>query len=232
MTTDRTQTTLADIVIESPETAAVFERFQLDYCCGGGRSFADAIDEAGADAAEVNTALDAAIAAASTSNGTSPRPIPDRPAELAEYIEQVHHGYLHENLPLLAELMHKVLGVHRDAHPELSTVAAAFDALTADIVPHLMREEQVLFPLIARLQAAGASGSPALGPITVMRGEHDVTATLLQDLRTATGDFTPPSDGCASYRALFAGLEALSADLHVHLHLENNVLFPMVLRHQ
>jgi regulator of cell morphogenesis and NO signaling len=137
-------------------------------------------------------------------------------------------------MPRLSALATKVADAHRARHPELDRIVTVYDELRADLEPHLFKEERVLFPMIREL--ASASEMPQFhcgtlrNPITVMLSEHDRAGELLADLRELTNDYTPPSDGCMSYRMLFAGLAQLEADTHLHVHKENNVLFPAVER--
>ena len=154
------------------------------------------------------------------------------PVALVDHILATHHAYLHEELPLLDALAAKVWGVHGSRHPELERVAELVVEIRAELEPHLAKEEQVLFPAI-KAMADGrdefAFGSVA-NPIRVLMLEHDRAGDLLRQLRMASGDFRVPDDGCASYRQLYERLETLELDTHRHIHLENNVLFPAVLR--
>ncbi|MET0913174.1 MAG: iron-sulfur cluster repair di-iron protein [Acidimicrobiales bacterium] len=223
LTIDRT---LADVVTEEPGAARVFEGFGLDYCCGGRRTLADACGRAGVDP---NRLLDAL-------SELAPGPEPDwaqmAPEELVDHLETTHHAYLHAELPRLHALVDKVTGVHGGRHAELADVGAAFVALRDELEPHLRKEERVLFPMIRELATATASPSFHCGtlanPISVMLAEHDRAGELLATLRRMTDGYRPPADGCASYRALYAGLAELEADLHLHVHKENNLLFPAV----
>lgn len=137
-------------------------------------------------------------------------------------------------MPRITALLDKIVSVHGDRHPELADVAACYGRIRADLEPHLMKEERVLFPMVREL--ATSDGVPAFhcgsprNPISVMLAEHDDVGELLAELRTLTSDYTVPADGCASYQAAFAALERLEADTHLHVHKENNLLFPMVVR--
>ena len=223
LTTDRT---LADVVTEEPGAARVLEGFGLDYCCGGRRTLADACAREGVDPNRVLDAL----------GDIEPGPEPDwaqmAPEELVDHLEATHHAYLHAELPRLHALVDKVTGVHGARHAELVDVRAAFVALRADLEPHLLKEERVLFPMIRELATAAAPPSfpcgPLANPISVMLAEHDRAGELLATLRRLTDGYQPPADGCASYRALYAGLAELEADIHLHVHKENNLLFPAV----
>jgi regulator of cell morphogenesis and NO signaling len=218
--------TLAEVVTANANAARVLEGFGLDYCCGGKRPLSEAATAAGVDPAEVRAAIAAAEPAA------TPEWAGLGPAALVDHLEATHHAYLHAELPRLAALAAKVHEVHGARHPELAEVHRTFDALRLDLEPHLMKEEAVLFPMVREL--AAASEAPAFhcgslqNPIRVMEHDHDRAGELLEDLRRLTDGYTPPADGCASYQALYAGLAHLEADTHLHVHKENNVLFPAV----
>jgi regulator of cell morphogenesis and NO signaling len=223
-----TTATLAELIDRNPALARELERRDLDYCCGGRRSLADACAERGLDAERVAAELAA----------TAPEP-PEpwtgySPTELVDHLVATHHRYLHDEMPRLSALMDKVLAAHSGRHPELAEIRDCYQALRADLEPHLAKEEQILFPLIRDLTApaSGHGMSPVrlAMPMAVMRHEHDHAGELLADLRRLTGGFTPPADGCASFRALYAGLAELEVDTHLHVHKENNVLFPAVER--
>lgn len=219
------ETTLGELVTQRPDLARNLERWGLDYCCGGRRSLADACERAGVD-------VHAVVAELAAKGGAAPADWAGfSPAELATHIEETHHAYLHAELPRLGQLADKVRRVHGDRHPELAEVQAVYEALHADMVPHLAREEEVVFPLVRKLGAAPASpGSDELlrARIATLVAEHDDAGDMLEKLRTLTSDYTPPADGCASYQALYQGLAELESDLHLHVHKENNVLFPAV----
>jgi regulator of cell morphogenesis and NO signaling len=222
-------TTLASVVHAHPGAVRELERWGLDYCCHGDRSVADACRAADLDPTPVLAALDAA---ARTSTA-EPWAILG-PAELADHIEAVHHRYLWDELPRLAALTEKVVAVHGARHPELGEVGETFVAVRADLEPHLMKEEQVLFPMIRTLATASSPPQFHCGritnPISMMMQEHERTGELLAQLRAATGDHRVPDDGCASYRALYDGFAQLEADTHLHIFKENNVLFPAVVQ--
>jgi regulator of cell morphogenesis and NO signaling len=219
-------TKLCDIVTERPAAARVLDRRGLDYCCHGAQQLDAACAAAGIDAADVLAELEAEP---SRSPEWATMPID----ELVDHLESTHHQYLHDELPRLTALVDKVVGVHGARHPELFDIAATYEALRAELEPHLMKEEQVLFPMIRQL--AGATEAPTFhcgsiaNPIRVMQIEHDDAGELLARLHSLTDGYSPPDDACASYRALYDGLADLQADTHLHVHKENNVLFPAVL---
>jgi regulator of cell morphogenesis and NO signaling len=219
--------TLAAIVNEDPAAARILERHQLDYCCGGRRTLEQACTDRGIDPSTVRADLEASPATAPAEWAGLP------PAELVDHLEATHHQYLHDELPRLTALVRKVVDGHGDRHPELHQVETTYASLRADLEPHLMKEERVLFPMIRELAAARTiptfhCGSLA-NPIRMMLLEHDRAGELLASLHVTTDGYRPPADACASYHALYVDLEALEADTHLHVHKENNVLFPAVL---
>lgn len=223
LTADRT---LAEVVNTSPASARVLESFGLDYCCGGRRRLDEACAGAGVDPFAVLGAL------ANVDAGPEPDWASMDPAELVDHLEAVHHAYLHTELGRLDALVEKVVGVHGDRHPELREVRSVYRELRADLEPHLAKEERVLFPMIRELVTATVRPAFHCGslqnPISVLMAEHDRAGELLSTLRDLTNDYRTPDDGCASYRALSDGLAELEVDTHLHVHKENNVLFPAV----
>lgn len=228
MTVIDPSTPLGTIVTEHPGLARRLEGLGLDYCCGGRRSLGDACADRGLDAADVAAVLADAVEPAPPAEWATMAP-----EQLVDHIEATHHAYLHAELPRLEALMAKVDGAHGARHPELSFVRATFEELVADLDPHLAKEERILFPAVraqADPAAVVAGGMTDLGgPVRVMLVEHDRAGELLARLRSLTDGYTTPADGCASYRALYEGLAELEADTHLHVHKENNVLFPAVL---
>jgi regulator of cell morphogenesis and NO signaling len=148
--------------------------------------------------------------------------------ELADHIEQTHHAYLRSELPRLTRLVDKVTSVHGEAHAWLEDVRTVFAGLVAELEPHMMKEEQILFPMIRDIESGG-SGASHCGsienPIRVMEHEHDNAGQALERLRELTNGFVAPDGACNSFRAMLDGMETLEADLHQHIHKENNVLF-------
>ncbi len=216
--------TLADIVTAHPSAARLFERHDLDYCCGGSRTLSEACVEGGLD----RTAVVADLAEHAMGDASVPLTALGL-GELVDHIEATYHVPLWSELDRLDSLLAKVVGVHGARHPELHSVRDAFRRLRADIEPHLRDEEHTIFPAIRRLNVAPSREAAPVGLIEAIDGlarEHDVAGALLSDLRAVTGGYRVPDDGCAAYRACFGGLADLEADLHLHVHTENNVLFP------
>lgn len=233
MTTIDINATLADLVTANPILAAPLGRLGLDYCCGGQRLFTEAVAAAGLDLQQAMTELVSAAQLASTTEDLNHRWSTMDGVELVDHLESTHHAYLKQALPYLAELAAKVAGVHSVAHPEVVAVHHLVTELRADLEPHLMKEERVLFPMIRELAAATHAptfhcGSVA-NPIQAMWDEHDRTGEILAQLRATTNGFLAPAGACGSYLALYSGLAELESDTHLHVHKENNVLFPMAL---
>jgi regulator of cell morphogenesis and NO signaling len=225
---------VADIVVDRPLAARVFERHAIDYCCHGDRPLADAAADAGVDVRQIADELDA-VARGATGAGSA---LPDDIGGLIGHVVSVHHTYLRRELPRLGDLMTKVVAAHAERHPEVLAVQRTLDELTADLLPHLLKEERMLFPMTIELLgstgASHANSQPHCGsisnPIGVMHVEHDRVGELLAQLRRSTDGFRPPADACPTWHALDAGLAELEHDVHTHVHIENNVLFPAIER--
>lgn len=229
MSTIDVDTTLGAVVTAHPQLARELERQGLDYCCGGQRTIADASREVGIDPVAVVASL------CSLSTPTDAQPWATMPvAELVDHVESTHHRYLWDELPRLSALIAKIVDVHGRHHPELATVRDVFMDVRAELEPHLTKEERVLFPAIREVAAARVRPSFPFGsvanPISMMMLEHDRAGELLAMLRTVTDDYQVPADGCASYQACYEGLAELEADTHLHVHKENNLLFPAVVQ--
>ena len=221
--------TMAELVDADQRLAREFERRGLDYCCGGATSLSMACERAGLDAAMVAAELSAATVDAEPAAWTTMTA-----AELVDHLESTHHRYLWDELPRITALVDKIVAVHGERHPELARVAACYADIRNDLEPHLLKEERVLFPMVRELAAATESPVFHCGtlrnPISVMLREHDAVGDLLARLRMLTDAYTPPADGCATYTACFTALAEMEADTHLHIHKENNVLFPLVVR--
>jgi regulator of cell morphogenesis and NO signaling len=216
--------TLGHLVRTRPGVAKVLDHLGLDFCCHGDRTLAKACAVAGLNLPEAIAAITATPPAGGHEGWAQLTAGP-----LSEHIQAVHHHYLDEELPALVALAAKVANVHAARHPELAEVDALIEDLRADLVPHLAKEDRVLFPAIRALEAGPAHfGFGSIGnPIRVMTAEHETVGDLLRRLRAATVDYQVPSDGCASYQLLYQRLEALEADTHLHVFKENAVLFPL-----
>ena len=224
--------TVREYALEIPASTRIFEKLGIDYCCGGGKSLADACAQAGVALDEVLSSL--------ITNATSEGNFPDdewhtmSQAELITHIVEKHHAFTREELERLEALLAKVCGVHGHNHPELFLIQEQFGKLRRDLEPHMLKEESVLFPYIIRMEEAivgnQALATPPFGtvrnPVRVMMAEHDAAGYILGRIREASSDYTVPADGCISYKTLYSALAELEVDLHQHIHLENNILFP------
>jgi regulator of cell morphogenesis and NO signaling len=216
------------IARELPATVKVFQRRRIDFCCGGKRSLAEACDRASAPLEEVLAELRAAAAAPGPEEEWSAAPVP---ALVGHIIQRYHHA-LHRDLPVLRDLAAKVARRHGADRPSLLAVRETVDRLSAEMASHMEKEEVVLFPMAVKLASEGWADGPAPwiadGPIAMMEHEHAEVAAMLAELRVLTAGFTPPGDACTSFRGLYEMLAELERDTIVHVHLENNVLFPRI----
>ena len=217
------ETSVAAIARRHPATIKVFQRRGLDFCCGGKRPLAEACAEHGLAATEVLAEVRAAAAGPSPETDWDAR----APGELIDHILHRYHATLRRDLPVLRQLAAKVASRHGGDAPALLGVREVVERLADEMESHMLKEEQVLFPLIARLAGGQPAGSlPVEGPVSAMEHEHEEVAGMLRELHALTGGYSPPSTACNSYRGLFQMLAELEADTHRHIHLENNVLFP------
>jgi regulator of cell morphogenesis and NO signaling len=228
--------TVREFAIEIPNATRVFEKMKIDYCCGGNRPLNEACSQAGLQVEEVMQLLGEAELTEAVSDRID---IQSQPlAQLANYIVNTHHIFTREELERLTALLEKVCSVHEMNHPELLEIKSEFQILRAELEPHMQKEERILFPYIARLESAISENGPAPfapfgtvgNPIAALMREHDAAGEILKSIRKLSGNFAVPENACFSYRTLYNALEALEADLHRHIHLENNILFPRALQ--
>ncbi len=224
--------TVADIALDTPRAAAVFDEFGIDYCCGGEVALAEACAEAKVNIDEVGRALDevrdARMAAESTDWNAQPV------YKLVEHIIGFHHRYVRRALPRIDSLLGKVLTAHGQKHHEVAQVQRHFHVVADEMVRHMLKEEQILFPHIIKLEEAANAKekiAPSMfgtvrNPIRMMRAEHDTTLAEMKAIRKVSKDFDAPKEGCNSFRALYQAVEEFERDLQQHIHLENDILFP------
>jgi len=226
-------TTVGDIVAGDFRTAAVFERFGIDFCCGGRRDFREACREAGVEPEAVRRALDELPPAASTRDDVASAPL----EQLIDHIIDTHHAYVRSALPTIGHYLEKLVEAHGARHPELVSILTVFCHLRADFEQHLIKEEQVLFPYLRDLatttRPCGVSMSPfgtVENPIRMLEREHLDAGDEMQTIRELTHGYDVPADGCRTYAVCMAELSCFERDLHRHVHLENNVLFPRAIQ--
>lgn len=226
--------TVRELVVNYPALRPKLEKLGIDYCCGGLRPLSEAIQFAGLEWSSVEKALKQAwssVQAEAPSADWNGAPLSD----LADHILEKHHTFTKEQLLRLDELLRKVQRAHGELHGELLIMLRQlFDGLDAELSEHLLKEERILFPAIKGIDAfvSGTGARPVVhcgtieNPIRQMMIEHDHAGDVLGDIRRLTGNYRLPADACPTFAALYEGLQVLEADLHEHIHLENNILFP------
>lgn len=224
-------TKVKEIALSSPGARTILEDAGIDYCCGGGKSLQDACSSASIPEEELLRRLQL----------NSERVDPDEKqwamaplAELTKHIRERHHQYVRDAIPRVRALLAKVRGKHGSKHSELDEIEALFAAVAREMLMHMQKEEQILFPYIDSLEQAAKSGTEmeppffatVKNPVNAMMKEHDSAGELMRRIRQASHGYQPPEDACTSYRAAYEALEEFEKDLHLHVHLENNILFP------
>ena len=228
-----TEKTVGDLALENPAATRVFEKLGIDYCCGGGQTLEQACQAAHVSINQVADSLTAASQAASAS-ALGRNWQAETLSELLAHIQSTHHVYTREEIARLGPLFDKVCSVHGRNHPELLRLREIFSGLAEELTTHLMKEEMVLFPYILRMEEAVVAKEPVLpppfgsvrNPVAMMMSEHEGAGNALRDMRQIAHGYAAPADACISFQTLYQALAAFEADLHQHIHLENNVLFP------
>jgi len=222
---------LAQIVNSNHQAASVFEKYHLDFCCKGKRSLEQACTEQQLSVSKVTEDLENIFTKDNNSTVDFEKM---NLTQLADYIVQTHHAYIKNEMPQIYAYLHKISSKHGERHPELYKIFQTFSAVKEEMEGHMKKEELILFPRIKELEKLANNENANLqlnitylqSPITVMEQEHDHAGSLLNDIRILSNDYTPPQDACTTYRLSFAALKAFELDLHQHVHLENNILFP------
>ena len=227
--------TLAQIVISNHRASYILEKYNLDFCCKGKRTLQQACDENNLPVdqlvAEIeNTGL---VKLSSPQVDFTKLSL----AQLSEYIIQTHHSYVKKELPIIMGYLQKVLAKYGERYPEIFKVFALFAAIKEEMEYQMQREENVLFPRIREIERIINEGkeivinnSYLMAHVSLMQQEHDHTVSMISEIKQLTGSYNPPPDACTSFRLSYACLEAFELDLHHHLHLENNILFPKALK--
>ncbi|WP_267740353.1 iron-sulfur cluster repair di-iron protein [Myroides injenensis] len=223
--------TVGSYVAQDFRTAAIFNKYGIDFCCKGGRTLDEVCDKKKIRKADVEDELDRLLSQKEENN------IDFRqwPLDLlADYIEKTHHRYVEEKIPVLLQFLNKLCKVHGDRHPELFAINELFIGCAEELSQHLKKEELVLFPFIRKMVDATISGreldTPHFGsvqnPVAMMMHEHDGEGERFRKIAALTNNYTPPADACNTYKVTYAMLKEFEEDLHKHIHLENNILFP------
>ena len=226
--------TVRELAIEIPNAARTFDKLGIDYCCGGSKSMSDACVHAKVPVENVLKALEQA-------GNLGPAPEAGQPdfsagtlGSLIEHIVTTHHTYVKQEIPRLQQLLKKVVAVHGKTHPELSRIQQAFEGMSSELTSHMMKEEHILFPHIVALENAVSRGRPkprpvcgtVSNPVHMMELEHESAGAALKEMSAVSSNYTPPEEACFSYKTLYSALKEFESDLHQHVHLENNILFP------
>jgi len=225
------ETTVAEIATSAPATIRIFQDHQIDYCCGGKIPLAQACTAHGLDVDALVKELQAATAPASQ----EPVWANESLTALVRHIQARYHEPLRVELPRLDAMLDKVVSRHGDHLPEtLLPLQRAFKGLQAELLVHMAKEDRVLFPFIVALEAGEPVPADAhqwiQSPIDAMEADHEEAGRALAFIRDVTGSFAPPEWACPTFRGLYYGLSQLEADMHLHVHLENNILFPRAAR--
>ncbi|MBU2950482.1 iron-sulfur cluster repair di-iron protein [Tamlana agarivorans] len=229
------QKEVGQFVAEDFRTAAVFSNYGIDFCCRGNRSVEEVCEKNNID---TNELLDKLEAVTSAQNGET-IDYKSWPLDLlADYIEKKHHRYVEEKIPVLRQFLAKLCRVHGERHPELLVINDLFTASAGELAAHLKKEELILFPFVKKMVGAtisqAAVEAPHFGtvenPIAMMMDEHDNEGVRFRKIAELTNNYNPPADACNTFRVTYAMLEEFEQDLHKHIHLENNILFPQAIK--
>ena len=226
---------IGQFVAEDFRTAAIFSKYKIDFCCNGNRSIKEACEKNGINSNMLMEELDTVL---NSSIGQS-IDYKSWPIDLlAEYIEKKHHRYVEEKIPVLRQFLDKLCKVHGERHPELFKINELFTASAGELVSHMKKEELILFPFVKRMIKAKMDNevitSPQFGtvenPIAMMMEEHDTEGERFREIAELTNNYNPPKDACNTYKVTYEMLNEFEKDLHLHIHLENNILFPEAIK--
>lgn len=221
--------TIGEIVANDFRAASIFKEAGIDFCCGGNKSLTDACREKGADESHLIQQIET-LAQTPVSGAMNFKEW--EPGFLSDYIMNTHHKFVLKNLPELLFYTQKIADVHGDNHPELLEVAELFAKINEELLQHLKNEEEVLFPAIkaAEISATAQVKSTIISEVTRMQGEHEFAGGAMDRINVLTKNYLIPADACNTYRVSLKLLEQFEDDLHIHVHLENNILYPKALK--
>lgn len=229
------QTPVGEIARFNYKTVEVFEKLRIDFCCGGDISLEEACKRQKVNATEVLESIKKLIGSTQTDNDR----IHALPLDhLIDHIIKVHHSYVLESIPVLQRYLNKITNVHGTNHPELAVVENSFNQAAANLLQHMEKEEQILFPAIKEMLAAKTGGTEytgshcgtVLSPISVMKQEHEAEGDRFEQMSVLTNNYTIPADACNTFSYSYQKLQEFEQDLHRHIHLENNILFPEAIK--
>ncbi len=221
---------IGEIVAKDFRTAAIFKKYKIDFCCKGGRTIEEACTSKNIDLNSIYSEIENLPKNDGGSIDYNSWPLD----LLADYVEKTHHRYVEEKTPIILQFLNKLCKVHGHAHPELFEINELFDASAKDLGAHLKKEELILFPFIKNMVKTKIQGDAmpqssfgtVENPVNMMKQEHTVEGERLRKIGELTNEYTPPADACNTYKVTFAMLEEFENDLHQHIHIENNILFP------
>lgn len=226
-----TESILGEIAAQDYRASSVFRNAGIDFCCQGNRTILDACAKKEIDAEKIVEQLQEALKKDDSSS--TEIDYKSWPSDLLiDYIEKKHHRYVREEIPVLQAMLEKITKVHGAAHPELAEIKTHFFASAAELLAHMKKEELILFPHIRKMLMHADTDAPfstVQSPINQMMKEHEAEGDRFRMIAELSNNYTPPADGCGTYIATYQGLEAFEKDLHLHIHLENNILFPAAL---
>lgn len=223
--------TIGSIVAEDYRAAATFTKYGIDFCCKGGRSVQEVCEKQNIDSQKLAEDIAASLSRdAKSSDDVRTWPLD----KLADHVETVHHRYVEERGPIIKQYLDKLCRVHGDRHPELFAVSEEFDHCIGAMAMHMKKEELILFPFVRNLAKSERSGEPfrapkfgtVENPVNAMMADHNDEGERFERMNAVSGNFTPPADGCTTYNTAFSMLREFEEDLHLHIHLENNIMFP------
>lgn len=219
---------IGDLVAEDYRAATVFKKHNIDFCCNGNRPIKEACEAENLDAEKITEEL---VQILNTQVGASGNAYQSWPLDLlADYVEKTHHRYVEEKIQEIKPYLEKICKVHGDRHPELFKIKELFEASAGEFAMHMKKEELVLFPLIRKLEAASKENKvperSVVAPINQMMSEHENEGERFREIAALSGNYTAPADACNTYRVTYGLLKEFEDDLHLHIHIENNILFP------
>lgn len=227
--------TIGEIVAQDFRTAAIFSKYGIDFCCKGHRTLDEVCEKKKIDENLLTQELDAVL----KSGGSQSIDYKTWPLDLlADYVEKTHHRYIGEKTPALIQFLNKLCKVHGERHPELFEINKLFTESAGDLATHLKKEELILFPFIRKMVSAQIEQryleaphfETVENPVAMMKEEHEAEGERFRKIAELTNNYTPPADACNTYKVTFAMLEEFEKDLHTHIHIENNILFPKAIQ--
>jgi regulator of cell morphogenesis and NO signaling len=228
-----TAKTVRELALENPAATRVFEKLGIDYCCGGNKSLEEACRAANLNMDRVLDSLEMVEQSARAAQKDRNWQV-ESLVDLIVHIKNTHHKYTREEIARLGPLFEKVCSVHGKNHPELLQIRGIFQGLAQELTTHMMKEDMILFPYMVRMEEATIEKEPIApapfgsvqNPVSMMEHEHDSAGNALRAMRETSNGYSAPADACVSYQTLYKALAEFEADLHRHIHLENNILFP------